>query len=335
MTKLLLSTAAVALALTAAAPASAQFQNRVIRVSNGINQDHPVGNGVAAMAECLAEKSGGAMELQAFWGSALGDDLAATQMLRSGTLEMVITSTSPLVGMMPSLGVFDLPFLFNDESEADAILDGPVGEEIGASLEQFGVVNLAYWENGFRNLTNSLRPVAKWEDMEGMKVRVMQNNIFIDSFSNMGANATPMPFGEVYSALETGAIDAQENPVVTIDTSKFNEVQDYLSITRHAYTPFLVLYSKPLWDQLSPEEQAALKECAAVGRDVQRAVSREQTGKALEHVVSEGMQVNEIDPAEVDRMREKAQVVYERHAGEIGEDVVAAVQGALAELRGQ
>ncbi len=287
------------------------------------------------MTECLAEKSGGAMELQAFWGSALGDDLAASQMLRSGTLEMVITSSSPLAGMMPALGVFDLPFLFSDEAEADAILDGAFGQEVSANIEQYGVVNLAFWENGFRNLTNSVQPVTKWEDLDGMKVRVMQNNIFIDSFANMGANATPMPFGEVFSALETGAIDAQENPFVTIDTSKFYEVQEYLSVTRHAYTPFLVLYSKPLWDQLSPEEQAALRDCAIVGRDVQRAVSREKSGAALANVQSAGMAVNELDPAEVDRMREKAAVVYEKHAPTIGADVVAKVQDELAKLRAQ
>jgi tripartite ATP-independent transporter DctP family solute receptor len=334
MKRLLLTTAVAAVAL-GGTPAFAQFQERTIRVSNGVNADHPVGNGVAAMTECLAEKSGGAMQVNAFWGGALGGDLDATQALRSGTQEMVVTSSSPLAGLMPALGVFDLPFLFANETEADAILDGEFGDKISADLEEFGVVNLAFWENGFRNLTNSARPVEKWEDLEGMRVRVMQNNIFIDTFSNMGANATPMAFGEVFSALETKAIDAQENPFVTIDTSKFYEVQDYLSVTRHAYTPFLVLYSKPLWDQLSPEEQQALRDCAIVGRDVQRAVSREQSSTALANVVAAGMQVNEISPEEQARMREHAMVVYERHADTIGRDVVDAIMAELAKLRGE
>ncbi len=334
MKRLLLSTAVVAVAL-GGTPAFAQFQDRTIRVSNGVNADHPVGNGVAAMTECLAEKSGGAMKVNAFWGGALGGDLDATQALRSGTQEMVVTSSSPLAGLMPALGVFDLPFLFANEAEADAILDGDFGAKISADLEEFGVVNLAFWENGFRNLTNSSRPVEKWEDLQGMRVRVMQNNIFIDTFSNMGANATPMAFGEVFSALETKAIDAQENPFVTIDTSKFYEVQDYLSVTRHAYTPFLVLYSKPLWDQLSAEEQQALRDCAIVGRDVQRAVSREQSSTALANVTAAGMQVNEISPEEQARMREHAMVVYERHADTIGRDVVDAILAELATLRGE
>ncbi len=138
---------------------------------------------------------------------------------------------------MPELGVFDLPFLFTNEKEADAVLDGPFGKYIADKLPGFGVVNLSYWENGFRNLTNSKRAVSKAEELTGLKVRVMQNNIFLDSFKSMGTNATPMAFGEVFAALETHAIDGQENPLVTIDTSKFYEVQKYLTLTRHAYTP--------------------------------------------------------------------------------------------------
>ena len=208
--------AAVATGRASRPPAlpQAQFQDRTIRVSNGVNQDHPVGNGVAKMTECLAQKSGGKMKLQAFWGGALGGDLQATQALRSGTQEMVVTSTSPLVGISKELGVFDLPFLFANEKEADAMLDGAVGKYISDKMPQYGLVNLAYWENGFRNLTNSKRPITKWEDIDGLKVRVMQNNIFLDTFKTMGTNAVPMAFGEVFTALETKAIDGQENPFV-------------------------------------------------------------------------------------------------------------------------
>ena len=331
-TTLTLTLAAV-LAASTALPVSAEFQTRTIRVSNGVNADHPVGNGVEAMSACLTERSGGNMTIAAFWGGALGGDLQATQALRSGTQEAVVTSSSPLVGILPALGVFDLPFLFANEEEADAVLDGAFGDYVSEMLPEVGLVNLAYWENGFRNLTNSQRPVTKWEDLEGMKVRVMQNNVFLDTFANMGANATPMAFGEVYSALETHAIDAQENPFVTIDTSKFYEVQDYLSVTRHAYTPFMVLFSKSIWDTLSADEQAALRECAVLGRDAQRAASRELSDQSLQRVKDAGMQVNEIEPAEQLRMVEQAQSVYEKHAGEIGVEVVQRIQAELAEIR--
>ena len=328
-----LGAVAVSLAALAAAPAYAQFAERSIRVSNGVNQDHPVGNGVARMSACLNQKSGGKMKLQAFWGGALGGDLQATQALRSGTQEMVVTSSSPLVGIVPELGVFDLPFLFQNEAEADKVLDGDFGKYISDKMPGANLINLAWWENGFRNLTNSRRPVSKWEDLQGVKVRVMQNNIFLDTFRTLGANAVPMAFGEVITALETRAIDGQENPFVTIDTSKFYEVQKFLSVTRHAYTPFMVLYSKPLWDKLSKDEQGALSACAIEGRDEQRKVSRDLSEKSLAALRSRGMQVNEVPPAEYKRMFEKVQAVYEKHQGSIGQDTVKRLMDSLAQIR--
>jgi tripartite ATP-independent transporter DctP family solute receptor len=296
-----------ALGLAAATPADAQFAERTIRVSNGVNQDHPVGNGVARMTACLAE--------------------------RSGTQEMVITSSSPLVGILPALGVFDLPFLFANEREADAILDGAFGKTISDMMPAVGLVNLSWWENGFRNLTNSRRAVTRLEDFQGMRVRVMQNNIFLDTFRTAGANAIPMAFGEVFTALETRAIDGQENPFVTIDTSRFYEVQRFLSVTRHAYTPFMVLYSKQLWDRLSADEQRALTECSIVGRDEQRRVSRELSERSLASLRQRGMQVNEIAPAEMARMREAVRPVYDRHAEQIGRPVIDRMLAELATLR--
>jgi tripartite ATP-independent transporter DctP family solute receptor len=331
--KTVLAVAAAAASLLVAAPASAQFTERTIRVSNGINQDHPVGNGVAKMTACLNQRSGGKLKLQAFWGGALGSDLPATQALRSGTLEMVITSSSPLVGIVPELGVFDLPFLFAHEAEADKILDGELGAFMTSKMPAANLVNLAWWENGFRNLTNSRKPVTKWEDFAGVKVRVMQNNIFLDTFRTLGANAVPMAFGEVFTALETRAIDGQENPFVTIDTSKLYEVQKFLSVTRHAYTPFMVLYSKPLWDRLSKDEQSALQACAVEGRDEQRKVSRALSEKSLANLKARGMQVNDIDPKERQRMFEKAKTVYEKHQGTIGGDTVKRMLDSLAQIR--
>lgn len=317
----------------ASVPAYAEFNVRNIRVSNGINADHPVGNGIEAMQKCLDEKSGGKMKLTAFWGGALGGDLQATQALRSGVQEAVVTSSSPLVGIVPALGVFDLPFLFTSAEEAYKVMDGEFGEAMNKKLDDAGLVNLAYWENGFRNLSNSKRPVEKWEDLEGMKVRVMQNNIFLDTFKNFGANATPMAFGEIFSALETKAIDAQENPYVTIDTSKFYEVQAYLSETKHAYTPFLFLFSKAIFNTYTADEQQALRDCAVVGRDVERGVIAELNKKSLEKIVAAGVKFNTISPEEHQRILEKSQVVYEKHKDAIGADVVDHVQKILADLR--
>ncbi len=329
-----LATLIAGAALLAGPSAYAQFAERTIKFTNGVAADHPVADGVKRMQEVLDAKTGGKIKINAFWSGSAGGDLQATQALRAGTQEMVCTSSSPLVGIVKELGVFDLPFLFANEKEADAVLDGPAGEYFNKKLEAVGLINLAYWENGFRNLTNSKRPVAKVEDFGGVKVRVMQNNIFLDTFKTLGTNAVPMAFGEVFTALETKTIDGQENPFVTIDTSKFYEVQKFLSVTRHAYTPFLILYSKRLWDQLSPAEQAVLREAAIEGRKAQRASIRAQSDKALAALKSKGMQVNEIAPAEQKRMFEKVKPVYDKHQASIGPEAINVVFDALKKARG-
>lgn len=333
MKKTILATMLTVLGLSMAMPSFAEFKTRNIRLSNGLNADHPVADGVRAFDACLQEKTEGNAKITAYWSGSLGDDIQATQALRSGTQEAVITSSSPLVGLVPALGVFDLPFLFANEQEADTVVDGEYGDFLAEKLEEQGLINLAYWENGFRQLSNSKLPITKWEDFDGIKVRVMQNNIFLDTFNNLGANPTPMAFSEVFSALETKAIDAQENPFVTIDTSKFYEVQKYVSVTNHAYTPFLVLYSKRIFDTYSPEEQAALRECATVGRDAQRIAIRKLSRESLETIKAGGVEVNELTPEEQNRMREKSQVIYEKHKDDIGADVVDRIQTILADLR--
>jgi tripartite ATP-independent transporter DctP family solute receptor len=326
--------AALLAALTCAS-AHAQFQERNFRVSNGVSKEHPMGNGLSKMGACTLEKSGGKMKVTPYWDGALGNDLTATQSVRTGTLEMVLTSTAPLTSIVPELGVFDLPFLFNDEKEADAVLDGKAGEWFAAKLPAAGVINLAWWENGFRHTTNSKRPITKVEDFDGVKMRVMQNTIFIDTFKTLGSNAVPMAFSEVYSALETKTVDGQENPYNNIENMKFYEVQKYLTLTKHAYSPTLVLFSKKVWDGLSPQEQGVLKECAAQGRVEQRRVNREKEGQSLANLKAKGMQVNEITAAEMARIRDKAKVVYERHGKTIGAEATALVFGELKRIRGQ
>ena len=261
--------------------------------------------------------------------------LQATQAVRSGLQEAVVTSSSPLVGLVPALGVFDLPFLFRTPEEAYAVMDGEFGQTLNGLLDEVGLVNLGYWENGFRNMSNSQRPIETWEDFEGMKVRVMQNNIFLDTFSNFGANATPMSFGEVFSALETKAIDAQENPYVTIDTSRFYEVQSYISETRHAYTPFLFLFSKAIFNSYFPEEQQALRDCTIVGRDVERSAIQELNLQSLAKMEEAGLQFNTLSTAAQEEMLEKSQVVYDTHRAAIGEEIVDQVQQILSDMRGQ
>ncbi len=323
-----------AIGVLAAWPAQAQFQERTLRLSVPVPKEHPQGNGVAKMSACTLEKSGGKLKIQPFYDGSLGNDIAATSSVRTGSLDMVITSTAPLVGILPSIGVFDLPFLFNNEREADQVLDGKAGDYFTTKLIGVGLVNLAYWENGFRNTTNSKRPITRVEDFDGVKMRVMQNTVFIDTFKALGSNAVPMAYSEVYSALETKTVDGQENPFANIENSKFYEVQKYLTLTRHAYSPLVVLASKKTWDAMSPAEQAALKDCATVGRDEERRVNREQAVSSVTNLKAKGMVVNEISPAEMQRIRERTRPVYEQHGKAIGDEALNLVFGELKRIRG-
>lgn len=316
-------------------PAFAQYAERTIKFTNGVAEDHPVGLGVKRMQEVLNAKTGGKIKINAFWNNSAGGDLQATQALRAGTQEMVCTSSSPLVGIIKELGVFDLPFLFANEKEADAVLDGPAGAYFNKKLEDAGVINLAYWENGFRNLTNSKRPVTRVEDLDGIKLRVMQNNVFLSSFKTLGANAIPMAFSELFGALETNTVDGQENPFNTILSSKFYEVQKYLTVTNHVYSPWILLVSKKWWDQLSKTEQKVLMDAAKTSRDYERKDTREEAAKAMADLKAKGMLVNELAPAEADRMRNKLTRVYADIGKEVGMDLWIEAQNELFKMRGK
>lgn len=333
--RLLFTLAAAALVAAGLATplAHAQFQERNLRFSVPVPKEHPMGTGALKMQACTADKSAGKLKIQLFYDSVLGNDVAATQSVRSGTIDFVLVSTAPLVGMVPALGVFDLPFLFDNEREADQVLDGKAGDWFAAKLPAVGLVNLAWWENGFRHTTNSRRAITKLEDFEGVKMRVMQNNIYIDTFKSLGSNAVPLAFPEVYSALETKTVDGQENPYANIENMKFYEVQKYLTLTKHAYAPLAMLVSKKTFDAMAPAEQAVVRECAIAGRDEERRVNREQNQRSVANLRSKGMAVNEISPAEMQRIRDRTRAVYDAHTKAIGDEAVNLVFGELKRIR--
>ncbi|HUL91610.1 MAG TPA: TRAP transporter substrate-binding protein [Burkholderiales bacterium] len=299
--------AAVALAagLIAAAQAawSQPIQERTIRWGHLQNKDHPVSAGTNKFAQVVEQKSGGKIKVREFPSSSLGSETQQQSALQGGTQEMMSASTTTLVGIVKEFGVLDFPFLFANEREADAFLDGPIGKRLLDRLPEHGLVGLAYWENGFRNVTNSKRPITKPEDLAGLKIRVMQNPVYMETFKTVDANPVPMAFGELFTALETKTVDAQENPYSIILGNKFNEVQKYLSITRHSYNAFIVLMSKQFWDKLSPAEKTIMQEAAVEARVYERQVARAAASKDLEALKAKGMQVNELAPAEIARMR--------------------------------
>jgi TRAP-type transport system periplasmic protein len=319
------------------APIAATAQDvkpRLIRFGYGLNEQSNQGRAVKVFADELEKSSGGKMKLRAVGAAALGSDVQMQQALIGGAQEMMVGSTATLVGIVNEMALWDTPFLFANSKEADAILDGPIGQKVMDKLQEKGLVGLVYWENGFRNLTNNKRPVTKLEDLDGIKLRVMQNNVYLDSFKTLGANAVPMAFSELFTALETKAVDGQENPYNTILSSKFFEVQKFLTVTNHVYSPWIVLVSKKYWDQLSKDEQKIIMEAAKKSRDFERNDTRTEAAKALADLKGKGMQVNELSVAEITRMRDKLAKVNESIAGNVGNALWQETQSALVKVRG-
>ncbi|MEO0003479.1 MAG: hypothetical protein RLZZ22_1171 [Pseudomonadota bacterium] len=331
----LITTAA---ALTLAAPFVAQaqdFKPRLIRFGYGLNEQSNQGRAAKLFAEQVEKASGGKMRVRAIGAAALGPDTQMQQALIGGAQEMMVGSTATLVGISKEMALWDTPFLFNSAKEADALLDGPVGDKVRAKLQDKGLVGLVYWENGFRNLTNSKRPISKMEDLSGIKLRVMQNNVFLDSFKTLGTNAVPLAFSELFGALETGTVDGQENPFNTILSSKFYEVQKYLTVTNHVYSPWIVLVSKKWWDGLSAAEQKVLTDAAKASRDFERQDTRAEAAGAVAELKKKGMQVNELSAAEAARMRGSLTRVYASIGASVGMELWNETQAELAKLRGK
>lgn len=329
---------AAATVATLVAPFSALSQDikpRIIRFGYGLNEASNQGRAAKVFAEAVDKASGGKMKVRAIGAAALGPDTQMQQALIGGAQEMMVGSTATLVGITKEMALWDTPFLFSNAKEADALLDGPIGDKVKAKLQDKGLVGLVYWENGFRNLTNSKRAVNKMEDFDGIKLRVMQNNVFLTSFNTLGANAVPMSFSELFGALETKTVDGQENPYNTILSSKFYEVQKYLTVTNHVYSPWIVLVSKKWWDGLSKDEQKILSDAAKTSRDFERKDTREEAAKAVADLKAKGMQVNELPRAEADRMRNKLTRVYAMIAADVGMETWIETQNQLMKIRAQ
>lgn len=325
-----LATVAIAAAVLAGTAAA---QPRTLRLGHGIAEEHPLGQGALQFAAKVRDKSGGTLAVKVYAATQLGSESQMVAAVRGGVQDLVITSTAPVATLIKEYLLFDLPFLLQSEQEADALLDGPVGTQLLELAQPKGMVGLCYWENGFRQVTNSRREVRTLADLSGLKLRTMQNPVYIDAFQALGANAIPMPFTELYTAMETRAIDAEENPIAIIHANKFYEVQKYVTLTNHAYAPYVVLLSRRLWDRLAAPERQALRTACTEARDWQRALSRRMTAELTEGLRKQGMTITALDPAEVGKMRERLQPVIDRYTQDIGADLVARARQQLQQLR--
>lgn len=308
---------------------AAEYNARTIKFAATSPKGTPPAIGMELFAEKVAERSGGKIKVRTFPNGVLGGDVQVLSSLQGGVVEMMTWNAGLMLNHITDFGILDFPFLYTDTAKVDAMLDGEVGKMLTDQLPQHDLVGLAFWELGVRNLTNNKRPVEKMEDIAGLKVRAQQSPLFLDVWSALGANPTPLPFTEVHTALETGTVDGQENPAALILASKFNEVQKYLSLTHHNYNPQIVLIGKGFWDKLNDDEKKLLTDVAMEVRLEQRRISREADSKAIAELEASGMKVNELPDAEIARIQEKIKPVVDKYAAKINPDLVQKVYQAM------
>jgi TRAP-type transport system periplasmic protein len=322
-------------AVVVALPAAAQVQERTIRWGHLNNSDHPVSLGVQKFAEVLAAKSGGKLKIREFPASQLGNELQQQSAVRGGTQEVFSASTTSLAGVVKDLGLFDFPFIVSTFDQATALADGAFGKAMMETLPEKDLVALGYWGLGFRNATNSSRPIAKVEDFAGLKLRVIPNPVYLETFKAFKANPVPMAFGELYTALENKTVDGQENPYSVILSNKFYEVQKYVSATNHTFTQNIIIVSKKFWEKLSPEEQKMFRDTYAETIQYQREQTRLAADKALGELQAKGMQFNDIAPAEYARMQAATRGVVEKFSADYDPEKVKLFNAELARIHGR
>jgi tripartite ATP-independent transporter DctP family solute receptor len=334
MKSILRTALTLAFAAAASGASAADIQERTIKFPSASNKGHPQVQGVEKFAELVKQKSGGKITVRSFPGGSLGPDLQVVSAMQGGTVEMNVMNASLLAGNVKEMTLFDLPYLFTTTKEADAVADGPVGKKLLAKLEERGLVGLAYWDLGFREMHTVKKPIDKADDFKGMKMRVIPTPIYVEFMNSLGANAVPMPFTETYTALEQGALDGMTNPLLNITDGKYNEVSKHLIMTNHMYTPQAVIVSKKFWDKLSADEKKILQDAATETATFQRKVARDEAAKALDELKKRGMVVHELPPAEIAKLKERSKPVFDKFAAQIGEPLVKEAQAEIEKARG-
>ncbi len=263
-----------------------------LKLASVTAMDHTFNLGAARFAELVRERSKGRIEITIYPNGQLGKgERELLEAVQQGTIDFYVGSTGPVGGFSPSIGILDLPFLFRDYAHVDKVLDGPLGRQLLDDLGKANLKGLAFWENGFRNLTNSKRAVKTPADAKGLKIRTMENKIHLAAWRAVGVNPVPMAFGEIYGALQQKTIDGQENPIAIIYTSKLNEVQKYLSLTQHVYSPALIVVSPKTWQALSKEDQDMILKTAQEVAPYQRKLGRDNEEKQIAELAAKGMMV--------------------------------------------
>lgn len=312
----LLATACLALC------AGSAFAEVKAKIGHAMPDTHPQAMAMNKFAELAAKYTNNDVKIQVFHGAVLGSDEKQLQAVQAGTQELYIGTLAPLSSKVKEVQIWDLPFMFANEKEVYAVLDGASSKQIFQKIESSGLVGLTWTGMGFRNLSNSKRAVTKLEDVSGLKVRVMANPVALETWKTIGANAVPMAFSEVFPALETKALDGQENPLVHMYANKMQEVQKHISLTNHVYTPVALVASKKFWDTLSANDKAGVQKAATEAGLLQRKYLEEGDKDVVGKFAKAGVTVSPVPAAELARIQDKVKSVVTKFAPIIGEDFV-------------
>ena len=285
---------------------------------------HTYNQAANKFAELVKQRSQGRIEVKVYPDGQLGKgERELLEAIQQGTLDIYVGSTAPLSGFSPSMGILDIPFLFRDYAHADKVLDGPIGLSLLKELEKANLKGLAFWENGFRNLTNSKLAVKTPDDAKGLKIRTQENKIHLTAWKAAGVNPVPMAWGEVYGALQQKTIDGQENPVAVIHSAKLNEVQKYLSMTQHVYSPAVLIVSAKKWQAIPPADQEMLLKTALEVAQFERKLGRDAEEKQVAELTARGMTVTkDVDKA---AWQKAMQPAFDEFSKQFGKEKIDAI----------
>lgn len=278
--------------------------------------DSHYGVGMTTFGDEIAKRTNGRYKLQYFPSGALGGEREMLEAVQLGTQDLIITSTGPVGNFVPETRIVDIPFLFRDYAHARKVLDGQIGQDILAKFPAKGLVAISWMENGFRHVTNSKKAIVTPEDLKGLKIRTMENKVHMEAFKAMGSLPTPMNMNEVFTALQTGTVDGQENPIPVILANKLYTVQKYLSLTSHVYSPALLIFNKGLWDKLSDADKASFKEAAKIALVANRKKVNDDEANGIAVIEKAGTLVNKVDLSLFQKATASAYVQYNKDYGE-------------------
>ncbi|MGS2745071.1 TRAP transporter substrate-binding protein [Halomonas sp. LS-001] len=330
MKTLALNTLALSVSLAVVGTANAaefdEMDPVTLRLAHVVNEQDGFHIAALKFEELVEARTEGKVDIEIYPNASLGDERTLLEGMQIGTVDMGVITNGPVANFVEEMAVFELPFLFPSNEAAYEVLDGPIGQELLDKLSEVNLKGLAYAERGFRNLTNSERAINTPEDIDGLRIRVMENPVYTDTFRELGANAIPMAWTEALTAMQQGTIDGQENPVNVIHSFKLNETQNYMTLSRHTYAPAIFVMGMPVWNQLQDAAQSVIEDAAQEAAEYERQMNAEMEADQLAALREAGMQIN--DSPDLSAFQEAVAPVYEKYGEQFG-DYLPRIQEAI------